>query len=470
MITLSRPMKSLLLSRPVRLAFAMTMSVCFYGIMHAESVQITSPVGDWAMADEIVQKIQLPQIPRRDFVITDFGAKPGTDNDARPAIQAAIEKAAAEGGGRVIIPAGLWVSRGPVHLRSKIDFHVADGATLLFGPNPADYLPTVHTRWEGTELYSYSPLIYAAHVEDVAITGKGTIDGNAQSVFKSWIDDRQKKDMDRLRRMGVDGTPVEKRIFAEGSYLRPPLIQFFHAKRVLLEDYTLLNSPFWVNHLVYTDHAIVRRIKVDSHHHNNDGVDVDSSRFVLIEDCHFRTGDDSVVVKSGRDRDGREIGRPSEYVVVRNNDMGGEDGIALGSEMSGDVRHVFFTDNILRKGLSAIRFKANLDRGGVVEHIRVRNMTVESFDTLFWFQLNYPGLLGGGHPATYRDIVFENFTVERAGTVFDAHAPAEAPLRGVILRNIAIKQADKRFVLENVEDLKLENVTIAGERVSSAKD
>jgi polygalacturonase len=448
---------------PLRLlSLSLVAIAAFTTAVASAATTITSPTGDWAMAEEIVKKIELPRIPMRDFVITDFGAKSGQKDDARPAILAAIAKASSEGGGRVVIPAGSWLSNGPIHLKSKIDFHVAEGATLLFGPEPKDYLPAVLTRWEGTELYSYSPLIYAFEVHDVAITGKGTIDGNKQSVFNTWIGETQSADMNKLRKMGVDGTPATKRIFAEGSYLRPPLIQFFRAERVLLADYTLLNSPFWVNHLVYTDHATIRGIKVDSHQHNNDGVDVDSSRFVLIENCHFRTGDDSVVVKSGRDRDGREVGKPSEYVVVRNNDMGGEDGIALGSEMSGDVRHVFFDNNILRKGLSAIRFKANLDRGGVVEHIRVRNMTVESFDTLFWFQLNYPGLLGGGHPSTYRDIVFENFTVERAGTIFDGSAPAESPLKGVVLRNITIKQADKTFVLENVENLKLENVTVAG--------
>jgi hypothetical protein len=150
--------------------------------------------------------------------------------------------------------------------------------------------------------------------------------------------------------------------------------------------------------------------------------------------------------------------------------MGGEDGIALGSEMSGGIRNVYFTDNVLRKGVSAIRFKANLDRGGTVEHIRVRNFEVEAFDNLFWFQLDYPGLLGGGHPSTYRDIVFENFTVERAGTVFQASAPAVAPLRDVTLRNIRIGQADRTFVLKNVEGLKVENVFIGGRRVDAPSD
>jgi hypothetical protein len=145
--------------------------------------------------------------------------------------------------------------------------------------------------------------------------------------------------------------------------------------------------------------------------------------------------------------------------------MGGEDGIALGSEMSGDIRHVFFSDNLLRTGGAAVRFKANLDRGGTVEHIRVRNFKVESFQTLIQFQLDYPGLLGGGHPSTYRDIVLENFDVDSAGIVFLGHAPAEAPLRGVTLRNFKIGRADRIADMVNVEGLQLENVTVGGRLV-----
>lgn len=438
------------------LAFAL--ALCF------APAGLAQPADDWARAEEVVRSIRLPEIPARDYPITDFGAQPGGTSDARPAILAAIKKASAEGGGRVVIPPGRWLSRGPVHLASRINLHVSEGATLLFAPEARHYLPVVLTRWEGTEVYGYSPLIYAFEVHNVAITGKGTIDGNAESEFLKWIP-KAEPDFQRLRRMGADGVPVRQRVFGEGTHLRPSIIQFFRAERVLLEDYTVKNSPFWVNHLVYTDHATVRRVRVDSHHANNDGVDVDSSRRVLVEHCHFRTGDDSVVVKSGRDRDGRDIARPSEYVVIRHNDMGGEDGIALGSEMSGGIRHVWFTDNVLRKGASAIRFKANLDRGGTVEHVRVRNFTVEAFDNLIWFQLDYPGQLGGNFPSTYRDIVFENFTVERAGTVFNADAPAAAPLREVILRNFEIKEADRTFVLKNVEGLRLENVRIGGQRV-----
>ncbi len=361
---------------------------------------------DWTLATKIVEDIELPRIPNHRASIVDCGARSGSKFDALPAIQKCIDDVSAQGGGTIHVPAGTWYLQGPLKLKSRINLNLDKEATLLFSEKPEYYLPVVHTRWEGTEVYTYSPLIYAANVEDVSITGGGKIDGNAKSHFHGWHK-KQTDDIRKLRRMGFDGIPLEARKFGKGTYLRPPLIQFFHAKRILLEDYICLNSPFWVNHLVYTDHATVRGIRVDSHFPNNDGIDIDSSSHVLVESSWFRTGDDSVVVKSGRDLDGRTIGVPSQNIVVRNNDMGGEDGIALGSEMSGGIRNVFFDNNILRKGLSAIRFKSNLDRGGRVEHIRVRNFEVEAFDNLFWFQLNYPSELGGHFPATYRYCVRE---------------------------------------------------------------
>lgn len=414
----------------------------------------------WDDVEKIVKSIDKPSIPNREYDITDFGAaKDGSD--ARPAIMKAIKKANEEGGGRVTIPSGNWFSKGPIHLKSNIDLHISVNATLKFSGDPADYLPVVKTRWEGTELYGYSPMIYASNVHDVAITGKGVIDGNSESEFHSW-NKLQKNDQETLREMGNNLVPVEDRVFGEGTYLRPSIIQFFGAERVLLEDYTVKNSPFWINHLVYTDHATVRNLYVDSHFANNDGVDVDSSRYVLVEDNTFRTGDDSVVVKSGRDADGRNIGKPSEYVIVRNNDMGGEDGIALGSEMSGDIRYVIFTDNLLRSGDAAFRFKGSEDRGGIAEHIIVRNAKVESFDRLFWFQLNYPGDLGGGYPSIYRDVVFENITVESADTAFEVHAPESQPLQDVHFKDITVKKTKTPFILENVDNLKFDNVSING--------
>jgi polygalacturonase len=432
----------------------------------AVAVSGAEPGVDWSRIDTIVAAIEPPRIPQRVFDVAQRGGVADGRTDARPAILSAIEAAATAGGGRVVLGPGVWLSKGPVHLKSRIDLHLAEGARLLFSPDPADYLPVVKTRWEGTEVLTYSPLVYARDVEDVAITGPGTIDGNRESGFHAWHP-QAKPDFERLRRMGFDLVPLEQRVFGAGTHLRPPLVQILGAKRVLLEGYTATNAPFWVNHLVYTEHATVRGLRVDSRFPNNDGIDVDSSRYVLVEDCTFTTGDDSVVIKSGRDADGRRVARPSEHVVVRRNDMGGEDGIALGSEMSGGIRDVFFTDNVLRKGASAIRFKANLDRGGTVEDVGVRNFTVASFERLFWFQLDYPGELGGNFPARYRNIVFEDFRVQDVGTFFEAHAPAAAPLEGVLLKGVTVASANTPFVLENVRGLRLQDVTIAGKAVEA---
>ena len=239
-------------------------------------------------------------------------------------------------------------------------------------------------------------------------------------------------------------------------------MQINYCQRVLLQDYTVTNSPFWVNHLNCSDHVQVDGINVDSMFANNDGVDVESSTYVVVENCKFHTGDDSVVIKSGRDYDGRRVGRPSKYVVVRNNDMGGEDGIALGSEMSGGIEWVFFENNIMRDGVSAVRFKANLDRGATCKHIRVRNMDIANFENFIWFQLNYPGELGGNFPTIYSDLVFEDITVESiSGNLFDAHAPKGYPLQGVTLQNVTIKDAaNNNLTLENVKDLVLDNVVV----------
>ncbi|MDQ8201031.1 glycoside hydrolase family 28 protein [Pelagicoccus enzymogenes] len=431
-----------------------------FGLWASTELSVDAPAS-WSVAESIVETIELPDIPQRSVSIEAFGAEPAPA-DSRKAIMSAIAAQAKKGGGQVVIPAGEWWCDGPIHLQSRIDLHLSEGALLRFSGRAESFLPVVKTRWEGTEVFTYSPLIYGRDVEDVAITGEGTIDGNAESEFLAWYP-KAEPDFHRLRKMGFEGVPVEQRQFGAGTHLRPPSVQIFGGKRVLLSGYKVINSPFWVNHLVYVQHATVRDLRIDSHFPNNDGIDVESSSLVLVEGNVFRTGDDSVVIKSGRDLDGRTIGIPSTHIVVRNNDLGGEDGIGLGSEMSGGISHVYFTDNILRSGMSAFRFKSNLDRGGLVEKIRLRNFEVGSFDTLFWFQLNYPSKLGGNFPATYRDIVFEDMSVEEVKVVFEAHAPAASPLRDVQFRNIRIESADTPFIVENAVDLEFENVRLGSQ-------
>lgn len=425
------------------------------------SNQTQDTLSYWTAASAIVQAVERPNIPAKDFKVEI------DSNNVRKSIQDAVDKTSESGGGRVIIPEGEYLCKGPIVLKSCVELHLEKGAKILFSPEPSDYLPVVKTRWEGTELMNYSPMIYAYGQHDIAITGTGTIDGNSESVFHSWKK-LEKPDQQQLRLWGAAGLPVEQRVFGEGHHLRPCIIDINYCDRVLLEDYTVMNSPFWINHLNCSNHVQVRRLKVNSMFANNDGVDVESCKYVIIEENVFRTGDDSVVVKSGRDYDGRKIGLPSKYIVIRKNDMGGEDGIALGSEMSGGIAYVFFEDNILRDGQSAVRFKANLDRGGTCEHIRVRNMKIANFDNFIWFQLNYPGELGGNFPTVYKDLVFEDITVESLkGKLFECHAPKGYPLQDVMLRNITIKKSENsNFILENVSNLVIDNLCINDQRMN----
>ena len=261
----------------------------------------TAADDDWSEMYEIIENIQMPLIPDRDFLLQDYADAEELINDVRPAIQRAIDEVNGKGGGRIIIPEGEWFSKGPIHLKSGVNLHISEGSVLRFSEDPADYLPQVMVRWEGTEAFNLSPLIYAYQATDIAITGSGTIDGNSKDGFGTWRP-KQRETQAKLRVMGASGVPVHERVFGTEDYLRPSMIHFFGCNRVLLEDFTIIDSPMWVLHMVYTSHGIARGVTVDSHRLNNDGIALDSSEMFLVENNRFLTGDDSVVIKAGRDQ------------------------------------------------------------------------------------------------------------------------------------------------------------------------
>src|SRR5690606_1750544 len=340
-------------------------------------------VRGWGDYEKVLARIKAPEFPDRDFPISNFGAKPGelvTD-----AIRAAIDACHAAGGGRVVVPAGEWLT-GAIHLKSNVNLHVSAGATLKFSTNPEHYLPVVHTRWEGVEVMNYSPFIYAYEQENIAVTGEGTLDGQAD--WDNWWGwnrkqpnqpTRQRSDRDRLFDMGERGVPVEERVFGAGTFLRPNFIQPYRCHNVLIEGVKILRSPMWEVHPVLCTNVTVRGLEIVTHGPNNDGCNPESSKDVLIENCLFDTGDDCIAIKSGRNNDGRRVNVPSENIVVRNCTMkDGHGGVVLGSEISGGVRNVFVENCTmdspnLDRGL---RFKNNAVRGGVLENVFMRNVTI----------------------------------------------------------------------------------------------
>jgi polygalacturonase len=425
----------------------------------------------WGEVPAILSRIVAPSFPARDLNIAEFGAVGDGKTDVREAFARTIAACTKAGGGRVIVPAGEFFCDGPIHLASNVNLHVSEGATIKFGAAVARYLPAVLTRFEGTLLYGHSPRIYVRGATNVAITGRGVIDGNARETLALMKDSKERGGSGTLRKMGAEGVPVEQRIFAEGKWLRPSMIQPFECTNVLVEGVTIRDSTFWVVHPVLCRNVTVRGLTVESMNGNNDGCDPDSCSDVLIENCTFRTGDDSIAIKSGRDQDGWKVGRPSENIVIRNVTMGSRhSGVCIGSEMSGGVRNVFVEDCRLQSVSSALYFKANLDRGGLVEHIRARRLQAEKVrDGLVRFETTYQGYRGGNFPPSFRDFVMEDLSCDEAtGFAINIEGAEAAPIRDVVIRRATVRQARAATSVKQVVNFRLEQVTVNGTPVTES--
>ena len=421
----------------------------------------------WGQVAEIIDQIVLPQFPDLDFLITDFGAAGDSMTDCHPAFVRAVLKCNSTGGGRVVVPAGVYLTNGPIHLKSNVHLYLSKGAKIVFSGNPDDFLPVVLTRWEGTELFNYSPLIYAYQATNVAITGEGIIDGGARQSFAQWKP-QQKPAQAKLRQLGNDGIPVNERVFGPGHWLRPSMIQPFGCKNVLIEGITIIDSPFWVIHPTYCLNVTVRNVHVESWNPNNDGCDPDASVNVLIENCVFNTGDDAVAIKSGRDQDGWRVGQAAENVVIRNCDMKSKaNGLCIGSEMSGGVRNIFMEDCRVDEAGSAVYFKSNLDRGGVIENVWVRNITVNRAKFAFIrFETNYKGHRGNRFPPRFRKFYLESITcktADRYGIYAVGHH--QSRLQDIYLSNITVDSAKVPLLLKYAENFETRNVIVNGKRL-----
>lgn len=425
----------------------------------------------WDDYERVLARIKAPTFPAKDFPITDFGAKP--DADASAAIKAAIAAANTAGGGRVVVPPGTWRT-GAIHLLSNVNLHVSEGATLLFSTNPADY-PIVRTRWEGVELMNYSALIYAFEQENIAVTGKGTLDGGSTTNdWWSWNKkgerpQKQKAARDRLVAMAETDTPVEQRVFGDGHYLRPNFVQPYRCKNVLIEGVTILRSPMWVIHPTFCENVTVRGVTVNSHGGNNDGCDPESSRDVLIEDCVFDTGDDCIAIKSGRNGDGRRVPIPTENVVVRNCVMkDGHGGVVLGSECSAGIRNVFVENCVMdSQNLDrALRFKNNAVRGGVLENVFMRNVKVgQVAEAVLTIDFRYEEGAKGDFKPIVRNVQLEN--------VVSSASPRALYVRGIpngVIENIRVKNCQfndltETEVVELAGTITFTNVTLTPKKM-----
>ena len=386
----------------------------------------------------------------------------------RRELQRLIDTCSAEGGGVVTVEKGTYTMDGPIEMKSDVCLYLKDGAKLMFTDNPDAYLPPALSRWEGTELYNRHAMIYAYGQHNICIRGEGTADiiaggkimsrwgmpgGNAdfkENIHGTHGDTPEKQDVERLRQMGDSLIPVGERIFGKDAHLRPCAIEFNNCQQVLIDGITLRDSPFWCIHPLYCEDVIVRNVTIDSHFPNNDGCDPESSRRVLIENCTFRTGDDAIAIKSGRDADGRRVGIPSEDIIIRNCHFNSEcNGLCIGSEMSGGVRNVYMKNVTIGNVKNALLFKSNLDRGGYIENVFIDSISIATVQgAVLRFETNYFGYRGGNYPARYSNFRINNVHAKASanyGIYYDGNS-AE-PIADIDVRNLIIEKAIRPWYL-----------------------
>jgi len=430
----------------------------------------------WEQVSKILEQIKAPIFPDKDFPVTDFGAVGDGSTECTEAFKKAIDKCSNDGGGRVIVPDGLYLT-GAIRLKSNVNLHIKEGATILFSTDIKKYLPLVYTRFEGVECYNFSPFIYAYEQENIAITGKGKIDG--QGSYETWWPwkGREEHGWDEGKPNGIestqklfkyaeDGVPVTERIFGEGNYLRTNFIQPYKCKNVLIDSITINRSPMWVIHPVLCENVTVQNVKVVSHGPNNDGCNPESSKNVLIKNCYFDTGDDCIAIKSGRNEDGRRVDVPSENIVIQNCTMrDGHGGVVIGSEISGNVRNVFAEDCVMDSPNleRVLRIKTNSRRGGVVENIFMRNITVgEVSRSVITVNFYYgEGDVGDFLPVV-KNIYVDNIQSKKSPLALNIRGYERSPITNLFLQNCKFDGVKEGVHMEHYMNLTMKEVYING--------
>jgi len=381
------------------------------------------------------------------FNILDYGATGNGKTLATRAIQQAVDACAEAGGGKVIIPPGKYLTT-PIFLRSNVHVEVMAGATLLGSTAISDH-PGIQGRYAGMELEIYASMFTGHDLENVSITGRGTLDGQGEVWWEAHRSDGRKEE-------------GEKKILA---YSRPRMINLYRSRNILIQGVTIVNSPSWTVHLVECEDVVVDGIAIINPEDgpNTDGVNPESCRNVRIANCFFDTGDDCITLKSGRDEEGRRMGKPTENVTITNCVMyKGHGAIVIGSEMSGGVRNVT-ASNIVCVGTDrAVRIKSTRGRGGVVENIRFTNFVIDNVREPIYITTYYtktdPEPVSERTPI-FRDIAISHFTIKNSPVTALIYGLPEMPIQGLRISDV-VADTKKGIICESANGVELHDVEV----------
>jgi polygalacturonase len=408
------------------------------------------------------------------YNVLDHGVVPDGTTKNTTALASVIAKIKAAGGGTLYFPPGRYLT-GSVHLESNLTLQLEAGATLLYSGDPADS-PLVPSRWEGTTAWTYGPLLYANGKENITITGRGTIDGQGQNWWWRAADKSARRDVaekarpvwqalyKRIQQDGEGGKVTKEDFVEAANFIRPSLVVPYECKNIIIEGVTITNSPMWLLHTIYSENITVRGVSFVSRGPNGDGYDLDSCRNVRISDCFFDTGDDCIVIKSGRDADGRRVGRPTELVTITNCVMyRGHGAVVIGSEMSGGIRDITASNIVCRGTDRGIRLKTQRGRGAVVENIRFDNwVIIDAPKEAIHITSNYSRM--AEEPKSERTPVFRNIAISNVTVVNAAKVGEIAGLSEQAIEQIRISDLKGTgkigFSADAADDLELHDVRI----------
>ncbi len=444
----------------------MTVLFQFESLNAQPQAKVWTSVGEPLKEIALLRKqIKAPKFPAKEFPVTKYGAIADGKTLNTESFKKAIEDCHKKGGGRVLVPPGIFLT-GAIHLKSNVELHLADSATILFSRNTKDY-PIVFTRWEGMELMNYSALIYAYGQQNIAVTGNGTLDGNADADnWWSWNKGRPSQQVparNRLHELNHQQTDPATRIFGDGHFLRPNFFQPYNCKNVLISGVRMINSPMWNVNPVLCENVVIQNLKIISHGSNNDGVDPESCKNVLIRNCYFDTGDDCIAIKSGRDEDGRRINRPAENHIIENCEMkDGHGGVTIGSEISGGARNIYALNcKMSSPNLDIIlRLKTSSSRGGIIENVFAKDIKVGTYKNAA-VSINMFYEQPGNFMPTIRNVWVENMEVEKGGEygIFIRAYP-QSPVDNLKIFNSTIRGVKKPLQVDHVKNSKLQGVVI----------
>ncbi|EJW99349.1 polygalacturonase [gut metagenome] len=454
-----------------------------------------------------MSKVEQPSFPAREVSITQFGAKSDGKTLNTEAINKAIQTVNQQGGGKVIIPNGIWLT-GPIELLSNVNLYTEQNALVLFTDDFNAY-PIIETSFEGLNTHRCQSPIYARNAENIAITGLGTFDGSGDS----WRPVKKgKMTPSQWNKLIIQGGVVDNDIWypTKGSlkgakacknfnnpegietdeewdeirpWLRPVLLSIVKSKKVLLEGITFKNSPSWCLHPLSCEHITINQVKVFNpwYSQNGDALDLESCNHALIINNIFDAGDDAICIKSGKDENGRKRGEPCQNVIVKNNKvLHGHGGFVVGSEMSGGVKNIYVSDCTFLGTDVGLRFKSTRGRGGVVEDIYINNIHMINIPhEPLLFDLFYGGKgageeteeeLAGRMKATippvteetpaFRNIHISNVICNGSGRAMFFNGLPEMPIENITVKNVIINDAKQGIVISQAQNVILENVSV----------